>query len=270
VFLAALFYLPRYRSVDYGTGLVGCWAGLTALAAGVFAWERGGFWGLKARGRLVLAALQLLLCLGICASMFIDTIRKDLADSMLVFSLHAAPFFWCGIVPFWLKGRWRVNLSANAMLSARNLLLLPGVFLILAAWFALFMGKYLFYSEWEFLAVLGLAWVVDIGSWLSRRASRPAIAHLPGHGIPVVYGVCLEAALTLWHGVYSHFSWQQSCAVVLSALLLPALGVMGHRFESMSRRQAGMAERLPSCRDAAACWRSCPFPFGSTTLFSIP
>jgi CDP-diglyceride synthetase len=240
VFLAALFCLPQF-------GLLGYWAGLTALVAAAFAWEWGRLMGLGARGRRVFAGLQLLLCLGFGACLAIDAMRKDLILPEFLFTLatialHVAPFFWCVLVPFWLKGRWHVNLSANAMSFSRNLLLLLGVLLILAAWFALFMGKYFFYSEWAFLAVLGLAWVVEIASWLSRRASRLAIARLLGYGIPVVYGLCLEIALARWHGVEA---WRQGCVVVLIAFLLPVVGILGHRLESLLRRQAGMAERLP-------------------------
>jgi CDP-diglyceride synthetase len=216
VLWAAIFHLPQLH-----------WEALMVLLAAVIAWEWGALAGLQGRGRLVFAGLQLLLCLGILSLMHVP---QSSVVVVLLLALIMSLFFWGLIAPFWLKWRWRLN---------RTPLLFLGVCLILATWFATM--RILF--EGEFLVGLALAWVADISAALAGQKSRSGGARLWFYAIPVVCGLCLEGALAarLWPELSL---WQGVVALSL-AFLLPALGVMGHRLESLLRRQAGGDEHLP-------------------------
>jgi CDP-diglyceride synthetase len=244
---AAIFYLPRPH-----------WEGLMALLAAVIAWEWGALAGLQRRGRLVFAGLQLLLCLRISITMHAPQPTSGTDVDVLFLTFVMSLFFWCLIVPFWLRWRWCLN---------RTLLLFLGVCLILATWSVSTMGRMF---EWEFLVGLALAWVSDISAALAGRKSRSGGARLWFYGIPVVCGLCLEGVLAAREGAELSL-WQGVVALSL-AFLLPALGVMGHWLESLLWRQVGRDEHVPLLPGCGSLMAILPASFATHNmiLYLVP
>jgi phosphatidate cytidylyltransferase len=247
LFLAALFWLPlRY------------WAVLTTLVAVAAAWEWAGLAGISTRGRLVFAGIMLLACLWITHNAIIIRAaggfwELSVTQSVLVFLWLPAAFFWCLVVPFWLKRRWPLNRN----IRARGLFLLfLGFFLILATWSLLCYFPYGF-SKGFLLWLLGIVWVSDISAYFAGRrfgGKKLAPQISPGKTWAGVYGA-LAGVLLYWAATITCLMMagdsrnmlmeavtQHPLALLPLMLFLAVIGILGDLFESLLKRQANIKD----------------------------
>lgn len=227
-FLPSLFLLPqRY------------WALLSALIAGVAAWEWGALNRLGQRGRILYGALVTALCGG-TALVFPAVIGGELPVApgaktvLLAYGLTAV--FWGVVVPLWLRRKWQL---AGSLIGA-----LAGLVVIIPAWLALVQLR--IPGPAALLAILGAVWIADIAAYFSGKAFgrhklAPSIS--PGKTWEGAVGAGL-AVLAYGSAMRQVFGIDGiPLAVWLPGLLVvTAVSVVGDLFESLLKRQAGLKD----------------------------
>ena len=221
--LPSLFFLPQ----SY-------WALLVALFIGVAAWEWGGLLGFDQTTRLLTGAALTVLC---AAGVFLDPAAIDGALSpWVVLSYSIAALFWCAVIPFWLRVKWKLPHGLPG--------LLVGLVVLFPTWLALVQLRVA--GSGVLLAIMATVWMADIAAYFSgktfgKHKLAPTISPgktwegAVGAGIGVVlYGILLRVAfsfapvgLPLW---------------VLCLLAVTAISIMGDLFESMLKRQASIKD----------------------------
>ncbi len=226
VLLPSLFWLPQAG-----------WALLVAAFIGVAAWEWGGLLGwLEARRRWLGAVVALL-----CALLsWLDPGAAGAAgfspQAPWVFALYAvSTAFWCLLMPWWLRHKWRLNDFFG---------LLVGAVLLFPTWLAMVQLRAL--SPLVLLAVFAIVWMADIAAYFAgrqfgRHKLAPSIS--PGKTREGAYGALLGVLL------YGLLLQSQAFPDLLPfwawLLLLPALtaiSIIGDLFESLLKRQAGIKD----------------------------
>jgi phosphatidate cytidylyltransferase len=221
--LPSLFFLPQAY-----------WALLVALFIGVAAWEWGGLLGFDQTKRVLTGAAQATLC---AAAVLLDPAAIDGALSPWVMvSYGIAALFWCAVIPFWLRAKWKLPHGLPG--------LLVGLVVLFPTWLALVQLRVI--GPGVLLAIMATVWMADIAAYFSgktfgKHKLAPTISPgktwegAIGAGIGVVlYGVALRlgfsfepVGLPLW---------------VLGLLAVTAISIMGDLYESMLKRQAGIKD----------------------------
>jgi len=221
--LPSLFFLPQAY-----------WALLVALFIGVAAWEWGGLLGFDQTKRVLTGAAQAMLC---AAAVLLDPAAIDGALSPWVMvSYGIAALFWCAVIPFWLRAKWKLPHGLPG--------LLVGLVVLFPTWLALVQLRVI--GPGVLLAIMATVWMADIAAYFSgktfgKHKLAPTISPgktwegAIGAGIGVVlYGVALRlgfsfepVGLPLW---------------VLGLLAVTAISIMGDLYESMLKRQAGIKD----------------------------
>jgi len=221
--LPSLFFLPQAY-----------WALLVALFIGVAAWEWGGLLGFDQTKRVLTGAAQAMLC---AAAVLLDPAAIDGALSPWVMvSYGIAALFWCAVIPFWLRAKWKLPHGLPG--------LLVGLVVLFPTWLALVQLRVT--GPGVLLAIMATVWMADIAAYFSgktfgKHKLAPTISPgktwegAIGAGIGVVlYGVALRlgfsfapVGLPLW---------------VLGLLAVTAISIMGDLYESMLKRQAGIKD----------------------------
>ena len=221
--LPSLFFLPQAY-----------WAGLVALLIWVAAWEWGGLLGFDQTKRVLTGAAQAMLC---AAAVLLDPAAIDGALSPWVMvSYGIAALFWCAVIPFWLRAKWKLPHGLPG--------LLVGLVVLFPTWLALVQLRVI--GPGVLLAIMATVWMADIAAYFSgktfgKHKLAPTISPgktwegAIGAGIGVVlYGVALRlgfsfepVGLPLW---------------VLGLLAVTAISIMGDLYESMLKRQAGIKD----------------------------
>lgn len=149
----------------------------------------------------------------------------------------AVLLFWAAVMPFWLRGKWRLNGGVRALAT--------GWLLVLPFWFALTVLRE--QSALALLAVMGLVWVADVGAYFcgkafGKRKIAPEIS--PGKTWEGAVGgtLCVLVYLTLarsagWLGFEA--SW---FATMLAGVVLTAVSIGGDLLESWFKRAAGVKD----------------------------
>ncbi|MGA8881282.1 MAG: phosphatidate cytidylyltransferase [Azonexus sp.] len=221
--LPSLFFLPQAY-----------WALLVALFIGVAAWEWGGLLGFEQNKRLLTGAALATLC---AAAILLDpaAIAGALSPWVMV-SYGMAALFWCAVIPFWLRAKWKLPHGFPG--------LLVGLVVLFPTWLALVQLRVA--GPGVLLAIMATVWMADIAAYFSgktfgKHKLAPTISPgktwegALGAGVGVVlYGIVLRLAfsfapvgLPLW---------------VLGLLALTAISIMGDLYESMLKRQAGIKD----------------------------
>ncbi len=221
--LPSLFFLPQAY-----------WALLVALFIGVAAWEWGGLLGFDQTKRVLTGAAQAMLC---AAAVLLDPAAIDGALSPWVMvSYGIAALFWCAVIPFWLRAKWKLPHGLPG--------LLVGLVVLFPTWLALVQLRVT--GPGVLLAIMATVWMADIAAYFSgktfgKHKLAPTISPgktwegAIGAGVGVVlYGIILRLAfsfapvgLPLW---------------VLGLLAVTAISIMGDLYESMLKRQAGIKD----------------------------
>lgn len=146
-----------------------------------------------------------------------------------------AVFFWCGVIPLWLRYKWPLSPTFSGWLV--------GLLVLLPAWFA--MGDLRAQSPLTLLAVLAIAWVADVAAYAAGRLfgkHKLAINISPGKtwegAVGAWLGVTLYGFLVIWFADKSVSLFH----AVLALLVLTALSIIGDLFESLLKRQAGLKD----------------------------
>jgi len=224
--LPSLFWLPQSG-----------WALLIALFAGLAAWEWGRLLGWEMPGRVALGIAAALLC---AALSLIDPAAigaagfRPIQPWVQAFYLSSA-FFWCLIVPFWLRGRWPLGGLPGVLVGA--VVLLP-------TWLAVVQLRAL--GPAVLLAVFAVAWVADIAAYfVGRRFGRHKLAPSisPGKTREGAYGATVGV---LCYGLLvGHFCFPALMPLPLwiAVLLVAAvMNIVGDLFESLLKRNAGIKD----------------------------
>jgi len=201
-------------------------AGIAALAA----WEWSGLMRQDNPARVMYAALLLFFCWQLHAAM----------PQMILPLLGLSAAFWIGIVPFWLRRKWR--LAGNDAFGY-----LIGALVILPTWAAMVALHAV--SPWLLLATMALVWIADIAAYFVGRAFgkhklAPAIS--PGKTWEGAAGAVVGVLL---YGVVLAVFLPDVDRLPLAApvwtlllLLLTAVSIIGDLFESLLKRQAGIKD----------------------------
>ena len=221
--LPSLFFLPQAY-----------WALLVALFIGVAAWEWGGLLGFEQTKRLLTGTALATLC---AAAILLDpaAIAGALSPWVMV-SYGMAALFWCAVIPFWLRAKWKLPHGFPG--------LLVGLVVLFPTWLALVQLRVA--GPGVLLAIMATVWMADIAAYFSgktfgKHKLAPTISPgktwegALGAGVGVVlYGIVLRlafsfapVALPLW---------------VLGLLAVTAISIMGDLYESMLKRQAGIKD----------------------------
>ncbi|GHT93692.1 phosphatidate cytidylyltransferase [Betaproteobacteria bacterium] len=253
-FFAALFYLPPLH-----------WALLMSVVSAVAAWEWGGLAGLKQRERLVFGGVMLLVCLGGMVKLpkivagepfplerILNVLKYNLSGyndfiaCAAVFVL--ATLFWCLVIPFWLRRRWRLDLTRW---QEQGALLVLGVFLIFSTWLSFIYVRGGTRGAEQLLIVMGIAWVSDISAYFAGRkfgGKKLAPEISPGKTWAGVWGALAGVwvyAMLLRSGISQvplGLALLLMISVALTYIFLAVLGIMGDLFESLLKRQAGIKD----------------------------
>lgn len=141
--------------------------------------------------------------------------------------------FWFFVVPFWLRGHWRVGRALGLLIGA--LVLVPA---------ALALARLREIGPLVLLSVMAVMWIADSGAYFAGRALgrhklAPSIS--PGkswEGVAggvlavLIYGLTLNRLAPGWVMVNE---W----ILVPALLVVTALSIMGDLFESLIKRLAG-------------------------------
>jgi phosphatidate cytidylyltransferase len=221
--LPSLFFLPQAY-----------WALLVALFIGVAAWEWGGLLGLDQPGRLLTGVALAMLCV---AAVLLDPAAIDgVLSPWVMLSYSIAALFWCAVIPFWLRAKWKLPHGLPGLLI--------GLVVLFPTWLALVQLRVA--GPGVLLAIMATVWMADIAAYFSGKSFgkhklAPTISPgktwegAIGAGVGVVlYGIVLRLAfsfapvgLPLW---------------VLCLLAVTAISIMGDLYESMLKRQAGIKD----------------------------
>lgn len=227
VLLGALFFLPPLG-----------WLAFASLICGGAAWEWGGLGRFAGVRRAVYAVLMGAACLllGLVSGLGSDTLQTPVG----LFGFYAvSAAFWLGVVPFWLKRKWRLQGSASTLLVGLIVLLPP----------ALAMAHLRAVSPLLLLAVIAAVSVADISAYFTgrafgRRKLAPEIS--PGKTWEgaggAVAGVVLFGVLL---ALGSSLEFARNPLVVMLIPLLAGftgVSVLGDLFESLLKRQAGLKD----------------------------
>ncbi|MBY0575545.1 MAG: phosphatidate cytidylyltransferase [Gallionellaceae bacterium] len=225
--LLALFALPP-----------AAWAALIVVMVmqGAYEWSR--LSGLGRGKRYLYCLLTLFLMLGL---LWLDAGAAEVQQINTHLAVYAVSvLLWLIVVPFWMKGGWRVRQPVLMALTGWAVLIPTGL--------AMLDLRAEDPSPWILLSVMCLVWVADSTAYFAgRRFGKNKLAPgiSPGktwEGVAgAVFGVSVYVAL-LWS-----FSPYFSGRVALPALLLiswggVALAVCGDLFESAIKRQAGVKD----------------------------
>jgi phosphatidate cytidylyltransferase len=217
VFLAALWFLPN------------AWWALLLLIVLLLAgreWAR-----LAAFGKPAELRFQLLLTAGCVLLWFAGGRGEAALIERTLYAVSAA--FWCVVAPLCLWRKCRIRGLAA---------LCVGLIMLLPAWLALTRMQH---QPLELLLLLGVVWLADSAAYFcgvafGRHKLAPAIS--PGKTWEGVVGAFAGVALYAWalgsvdngkHGVKT---------VIVTCLVMTALGIIGDLFESLCKRQAGIKD----------------------------
>ncbi|MEO5699765.1 MAG: phosphatidate cytidylyltransferase [Casimicrobiaceae bacterium] len=225
--LAGLFLLP-----PRGWGLA------TTLVIAIAAWEWATLTALRGvpRGAFVaVTGASALALLWLPAFGF----EGGWPTLVVVLVCGAATTFWLAVVPFWLRGQWRMR---SAFVAAA-----VGWVVLLATWVAIVAMQA--QSPWRVLAAMAVVWIADTAAYFSGRAFgrhklAPAIS--PGktwEGVAgAVLAVALYAALLVASSSGALATAMPVVGWVLLAVAVAGVSVCGDLFESLMKRQAGVKD----------------------------
>jgi len=221
--LPSLFFLPQ-----------AWWALLVALFIGVAAWEWGGLLGFGQSERLLTGAALAILC---AAAVLLDpaAIGGTLSPWVMA-SYGVAVLFWCAVIPFWLRAKWKLPHGLSG--------LLVGLVVLFPTWLALVQLRVA--GPGVLLAIMATVWMADVAAYFSgktfgKHKLAPTISPgktwegAIGAGVGVVlYGIVLRLAFSF--APVGFPLW------VLGLLAVTAISIMGDLYESMLKRQAGIKD----------------------------
>jgi phosphatidate cytidylyltransferase len=222
LFLLALFGLPDLA-----------WLFFSSLIAAGLAWEWGGLVRLCGPYRFLFCVLLTALTLGLGYPLLDEVPQTDFAVLPLISVL-----FWVGVVPFWLRHRWKVAGT------------LPGItlgFVVLLPSLLAFVQIKLF-NPWLLLFVMVCIWLADsaayfVGRRFGHRKLAPQIS--PGKSWEGALGalVCVPF-FGLLTAVFLADVLEPGRLVFLGLFFvaLTILSIEGDLFESLLKREASLKD----------------------------
>ncbi len=219
--LLALFQLPL-------AGVASLFLVIVALGA----WEWGGLLNMRPTMRRIYALILLLPCVALWWAELPSLFFHVLCTLSLA--------FWCLLIPFWFRYKWRLANNFTGWLVG-GLLLIP-------SWVALVLLQQ--QGPWKLLAAMAIVWVADIAAYftgrlLGRRKLAPQIS--PGKtwegAMGAMVGVQLYGAIVaMASGRAADWQTEQWLLLGGGLLVLTILSIAGDLFESLAKRQAGVKD----------------------------
>lgn len=218
-FIGVLFFFPDWLS-----------SFVFAVAAGLAAWEWGGFMQVEQRFRQAYALLTFALAEYLTLS--------GLNQVVLPWLCAAAVVFWLAVVPLWFARRWPLPRYALGYCI--------GWLVIVPTWAALLALYRL--DAWLLLAAMALVWIADIAAYFCGRAfGRNKLAPTISPGKTREGAVGALCAVLLYGLGLALRQWPDAGAerllgLALVLILLTVLSIIGDLFESLLKRQAGLKD----------------------------
>jgi phosphatidate cytidylyltransferase len=220
--LLTLFVLPDWA-----------WLAFSGLIAAGLAWEWGGLVRLCGPERFLFCALLTVLTLGLGYPLLDEVPQTAFAVLPLLSVL-----FWVGVVPFWLRQRWKIAGVLPGM-ALGFVVLLPALLAFV---------QIRVFNPWLLLFVMVCIWLADIAAYfVGRRFGRRKLApHIsPGKSWEGAFGALVCVPL---FGLLAAFFFAD--VVELDRLLflslffvaLTALSIEGDLFESLLKRDAALKD----------------------------
>ena len=215
------------------------WALLLAAFIGVGAWEWAGLLKWKSPARYVFGLLIAASC---AALSFIDPGSMGVmgqyqpAGNWVLACYAVSAFFWCLIVPFWLKRQWALPSGLPGVLA--------GLVVLLPTWLAMVQLRTL--GAWPMLAIFAVVWMADIAAYFSGRAFgkrklAPTIS--PGKTWAGAYGAVIGVLLYgLAVRTGSGLTEPGLLVWLAISLFLTAISIIGDLLESLLKRKAGIKD----------------------------
>lgn len=224
--LPSLFWLPQSG-----------WALLVALFIGIAAWEWGALLGWTAPARIFLGIVTAAICaaLSLADPAAIGAAGFAPAQPWVQAFYLASVFFWCLVIPFWLRGKWPLGGVTG---------LVVGAVVLLPTWLAMVQLRAL--GPGVLLAVFAVVWMADIAAYFAgRRFGKHKLAPTisPGKTREGAYGAV--AGVLLYGLVVGHFFFASlmPLPVWIAALLaVTVVSIVGDLFESLLKRKAGIKD----------------------------
>jgi phosphatidate cytidylyltransferase len=207
------------------------WSILTAIVAGIAAWEfarlarfcKAGQWRY---GAFVLA-ITMALAIGA---------PKDFFDLLALPVLASSAVFWLFVAPAWLRSRRE--------LKSHLVLALVGLVLLLPTWVSLVLIQQ--FGSWWLVGAILLVAIADIAAYFfgkafGKRKLAPNIS--PGKTWEGVWGAMATVTLICLLGaIYAGHSKLFLLTLALGVPLLTLVSIAGDLLESMLKRQAGLKD----------------------------
>jgi phosphatidate cytidylyltransferase len=226
--LPCLFYLSQAH-----------WALLVAAFIGVGAWEWGAFLRWSEVRRRLLGVIVAAACAGI-SLIAPEAIGAGSAAAYsapwVIATYTLAAFFWCLLIPFWLRTRWALGTGVAGLLT--------GLVVLFPTWLA--MVQLRIPGPAILLALFAVVWTADVAAYFSGKAfgkNKLAPNISPGKtwegAIGAVIGVIVYGLTIRFTTGYAPLSlplW------VLALILVTAVSIIGDLYESMLKRQAGIKD----------------------------
>lgn len=209
------------------------WSILTAVIAGIAAWEFARLVHFCASGQIRYGAFIFVLTGGMGAF-----VSAEVFNQLAVPVLVTSGLFWIFISPVWLKSR--------RQLKSHLALALVGIVLLVPTWFALVLIQQ--QGPWWLLGAVLMVSMADISAYFfgrafGKRKLAPNIS--PGKTWEGAWGAMVTVTLicivaTILTG-YSH-SAVFLLVLLFTVPLLTLLSIAGDLLESMLKRQAGVKD----------------------------
>lgn len=225
--LAGLFFLPPLG-----------WLLLVATVCGGAGWEwaRLSGWRDWRRPAFALAAAGACLFPGLAGGLA----QADAMPHGAIFAGYVlSAVFWIGLVPLWLKHKWKIEGTAGALVVGLIVLVPPALALVHLRQI----------GPLVLLAVMALVWVADIAAYFSGRAFgrlklAPEIS--PGKtwegAAGAVVGVLVVGFAMLMYFSPAALDLHSPALIASLFVLLTGVSIEGDLFESMLKRQAGIKD----------------------------
>lgn len=226
--LPSLFFLPQ-----------GWWALLVAAFIGVSAWEWGALLGFAPGKRVLTGITMASLC---AAAGFFDPAAIGAADvkvlgaGWVLAAYGLAAVFWCLVIPFWLRAKWKLPRALPGLLI--------GLVVLFPTWLALVQLRVA--GPGVLLAIMATVWVADIAAYFSgktfgKHKLAPTIS--PGKTWEGAFGAAIGVVL---YGIGVRFGFAFMPVGlplwVLALMVVTAISIIGDLYESMLKRQAGIKD----------------------------
>lgn len=244
--ITALVLLPVFLSLLFGLSAQ-AFSLFFALLMLIGGWEYSRLCGLKSVPSRLLYLFALVILLFYLAS---NNGNNPLTELINEVSLNPSlNYFFIGI---WLLALIRLLSwqppTKNTTPSLANIVIdsILSIFLLVGAWYAISLLRFLEMGEWWVLSLFFIVWAADVGAYLSgKQFGKTRLAPLisPGKTRIGAYGGVILSLLVSWLFIQlAPISIVAMPAYLIGVLILSLISVIGDLYVSMHKRSTGIKD----------------------------